>query len=73
MEKVKFYDDKVVVRFNDNFYSKASVEVALMHYQDLCEGSIGPEGVTLIPKDKAILSVLPYEFYNYVLALTKNG
>ena len=69
---------KIIINFDTKFFSKENVLLAAHEYTNLCwmlvDGSDKSISVIMIPKEKAFDSEkLKDEFYNYVLATTKNA
>ncbi len=76
---ILFDKEKGVVDINLNalFYNQEAIKESLREFRGLCNGKIsskaGVISVRLMPKEKATLNVLGYEFCNYVLGLMKNN
>ena len=74
---VDLKEDEIIVNFNKKFYNEEAIIEALIDFEDVSEWNIGNDDedtmeIKLKPKDKKIISVLGYEFCNYVLGLMKN-
>ena len=71
-------ENKVLVNFDRKLFRKEHVMLAAQAYTDACwvliDGSEESVSAILIPKEKGISKeTLKDEFYNYVLATTKNN
>ncbi len=65
--------NQVKLFFNEKFYNKKFVELALKDYSEICYTKQEGNSVILQPKENIDLNILGYEFYNYVLGLIKNS
>ena len=72
MQRVKVEKNKVRLSFNDQFYDKKFIELALEDFNEVCTSKWEDHELILKPKDKLDINILGYEFYNYVLGLIKN-
>jgi len=78
MERIVIDSEKgeVQLRFNNDFYTRESIEEAAKDFSEVCEAKIEVNENETIVKLKTDsyddLEKLGYEFFNYVLGLMKN-
>jgi len=70
---IKAKKNSVVVELNPRIYSQLSINQAIEDFKESCDIKTSEQGIELKPKDKEDLTIVGYEFYNYVLGLMKNG
>ncbi len=74
MEKIRINRQKNEVRlcFNERFYPKKYIDMAVDDFGEACNIKESKGCLVLKPKGKEDISIIGYEFYNYVLGLVKN-
>jgi len=64
--------NQVQLSFNPLFYKSYFIDAAIQDFSKICDAKKMDDMLLLEPKTDIDVETLGYEFYNYVLCLSKN-